>query len=847
MAESKRRPRKLKGAVLVMVVTLLFVLIVMLLATLTVVSNANRRTITKYEENQAYYTARSALEVYINEVLEDYDTINGKGNDVITGWQTIGFTFEEDEESKQMKTNLTNDTVFNGKEPISKGFLYQQEIFCYLTPKYKLADSAFDSTAPAGSGKVNFVDASEEENWVKTNTDEDKNSYIQYTAVLPTTDSTVGSKSLGKMADDSDSDGRGDVTVTVELLRVIYRDKDKNVLYDGTFKNTSAENVDLSGNIKMSAIDWNNTYYRLKVTSTTTVSDSTGAENEATVSVLLEPNTPVSKSSFTNAMTSFNSTDQFNSTSVIGGSSASNPQATYTVPGDGAMSGRSVLDYKKVFTETQALWSLFKNNYVIVRSGTIDGKNQFLVNGYGALDATGEERDSRPFIYAAGLSNTNSMRIGDTGKACDIILGANGTLAEDSTYAYMVNELTKSSIDPSNLAFITAQNGTEVYGDVYCDGDMYIRGNNIKFHGNVYCTGNIYFEVTPSSVQFDKGVHVTATSSYYGKNGGSFAKIETSVVATTVDCTITPGSLAIPKDTDAAPDDPQQYVTDMITLNDLPGRTGPVYIHSTETETTSYRDESGKPLSALEMFKNCSGKDTVSLSVSSTATDLTRDNHNITPTGTEVNGFYQYKLNMSDFANVGPGNPYYIDTQGKNIQIQLTGGIDSAEPCFIVKGSGSVVFTVADNDFVQHKGFSVYTEESYTLHEAKSGFEFGDENYYKENPDKSPKPSSPNIFCFAGKDSELFTANGDNFFFTGYMYGPEAEFNAINANGAEINYTYNGQPGKMHLQVIGSIVFNKIKVRNGFGIGFVPQGAGGGADSLMGTMITWDQQHWLGS
>ena len=71
MAIGKRRPRGLKGAVLVMVVTILFILIVMLLATLAVVSSSTQRTYTKFEETQAYYSARSVLEVYIKEVLSD--------------------------------------------------------------------------------------------------------------------------------------------------------------------------------------------------------------------------------------------------------------------------------------------------------------------------------------------------------------------------------------------------------------------------------------------------------------------------------------------------------------------------------------------------------------------------------------------------------------------------------------------------------------------------------------------------------------------------------------------------------------------------------------------------------
>ena len=63
--QTAKAPKRLSGAVLIMVVTVMFVLIIMLMATLTVVSTAQNRTYTKFEEHQAYYTARSALDIYV--------------------------------------------------------------------------------------------------------------------------------------------------------------------------------------------------------------------------------------------------------------------------------------------------------------------------------------------------------------------------------------------------------------------------------------------------------------------------------------------------------------------------------------------------------------------------------------------------------------------------------------------------------------------------------------------------------------------------------------------------------------------------------------------------------------
>lgn len=70
MKEPKRR-QGLSGMVLIMILTIMTVLIVLLTATLSVVSSASRRIFTKYEEAQAYYTARSALDVFVGSMLTD--------------------------------------------------------------------------------------------------------------------------------------------------------------------------------------------------------------------------------------------------------------------------------------------------------------------------------------------------------------------------------------------------------------------------------------------------------------------------------------------------------------------------------------------------------------------------------------------------------------------------------------------------------------------------------------------------------------------------------------------------------------------------------------------------------
>ncbi|MBQ8979403.1 MAG: hypothetical protein IJ080_06555, partial [Oscillospiraceae bacterium] len=70
-AKAARRPKAAKGAVLLMVLTVMFVLIFLLAGTIAVVYSARNRVMSKYEETQAYYTARSVLDTFVANIVED--------------------------------------------------------------------------------------------------------------------------------------------------------------------------------------------------------------------------------------------------------------------------------------------------------------------------------------------------------------------------------------------------------------------------------------------------------------------------------------------------------------------------------------------------------------------------------------------------------------------------------------------------------------------------------------------------------------------------------------------------------------------------------------------------------
>ncbi|MDE7293537.1 MAG: hypothetical protein K2N72_03840, partial [Oscillospiraceae bacterium] len=107
MKNSKRTSATLKGAVLIMVMTIMFVLIFLLAGTIAVVYSAHNRAIVKYEESQAYYTARSLLDAYLDTFLQDNDNRTGEN-----GTTAIPYYYFDDDGSG----NITVKNDVNAKQ-----------------------------------------------------------------------------------------------------------------------------------------------------------------------------------------------------------------------------------------------------------------------------------------------------------------------------------------------------------------------------------------------------------------------------------------------------------------------------------------------------------------------------------------------------------------------------------------------------------------------------------------------------------------------------------------------------------------------------------------------------------
>lgn len=894
MKESKRRPARLKGVVLVMVVTLLFVLIVMLMATLTVVGNANKRTVTKFEENQAYYTARSALGVYITGMLEMDETADLGENGAKRAADALKSKFT-DVSSSQLNVFYKNKTDssegyadFGGKSSIVEGFVYQQEIFGYLTPKYKLKNKD-EAGNDLKRGEVMTAAPGNDSNWEENDDAVDNNKYfVKYKVKVPDVNSVTGMGSngnVGVMATE-------DVDVTVELLRMVYLDKDNKLITDGVMPASNAD-----GAAKILDVDWSKTYYRVKVTSTAKIKQGTGGVNEGTVSVILEPKVVNSPSAFKNALISFAHTSAETNISTAGGGSATGD--IYKSPNNGAWLGSYVYQYNKVQMTTEIPWKLKEKDSFVVQNGWIAPANNGKVIGEGSINATSEEDlAKRPYIYTGGIMLPSSdFKIGtDSDHAVDLILyhslnTVNNMKNELSSIVTNIEAVPEDKVPGGlkgdRIAYYDNGNSAarDIYGDVYCDGDMYI-GCKTKFHGNVYCTGNIIIMGDANEWAFDKesyiGGDIYKANNLWsnpadlvvhpnkGTNGAKVHAQDTTIQGlkqlTADDGKCPWGNKWSNGSGDNGIDSVPKIKLDVGGLH--PNCRPEIEVPTVKTITETYRKE-GNPIPAETFLKQQTNQDKIKLTVNNSAPNfkpstMTGKNKDFTIDGAPKSltnvldpkeasvatynsqtDFYEMKLNLGDMKN-NSGKTYYLDATEGNIQIELSGSCDAGGAVtLVVVGDSDVIFTVPNTSGGSQtlvSQLNVYNYESYNKFNSGGTFDLG-------KPPATSTQKAPKIYYYIDKDINFRMENGSECVMCGYMYGPEAKFSMGGNIGRTMSsYTYNGEPSSTSLgnvYCVGSMVFHEIDTGTShFSVAFIDPGSSGGGAPTEGKVI-WKRQRYL--
>lgn len=471
MKEYKRR-RSLSGAVLIMILTVMFVLIILLTATLTTVTTANQRIYTKFEENQAYYTARSALDVFTMNMLDDGDYVATKADNV----STIDYDYT--------KPDGTNDTV-----PMKQGLALQLDLYM-LKPQsgFQSVDQNDLKTFVTNTTDTKLklkqyekcygTDSSKVQNNGKPVTDPEYAEYIEYEVELPQLED--GSNKYGKLSDKESNIPKA--KIKVELLERTYdigsydisSYTDKEDFFENGSASDKAEAV-VSGNRE-------NDTMRVKITATTTFDGVDG------IAVLILDNTKPVVPNGTRAITTFGNTKMNNMTIVGGVASQVDVEAGNT----GDIVGDVFIDGNFKNDNGGSSFQLIEEQCMYI-GGSFTAANSFKLIGAKASVS----KDERPFVYIAGdgMGNAYNAKPG-------------------------VNQCTND------------KDGDTTYYDLLINGDMNFGTENGVFNhnGDIYVTGNINFSTTGQRPVINGSIYAGGTVTYaLDGDGNALAPIGTSV------------------------------------------------------------------------------------------------------------------------------------------------------------------------------------------------------------------------------------------------------------------------------------------------------------------------------
>ncbi len=465
MTVKKQTGKTLKGAVLIMVITVMFVLIIMLMATLTVVSSANQRAYLKFEENQAYYSARSALDMFLEVLLADDDQTAGKvtsitakryvdsdGNGTADKWAKIyksatGKLYDEEESG--YKTPASGESPFTEVKN-SKGRVIEEELFTVAVKNSGSPD------AGASDYNANFSDKNDFR--VVTYTREDGTTagieYLIYELALPAT--ADSGNEYGRMADDSDPDDGvndpGKALIKVEVLDRVYspgHDAPNGKSWDKVEK------------------------LELQITSTVTLLGV-----EGTASVVCSPVDPPPAADSDDTVTTTGGYNGGDGTSAGSAGGTAILGDVYNLTPVIAGSGNNSNGSGSFFSTGNVGWNTDNTQY------TLTDENDFIyTKGNLTLPSGGNTFYSKAkgtFIYAEKTLSLEQGKIGYVPAGGD-------------TDDYFPISLIADTIEPVN------SNGINVNGDILCN-NYTIKSDNQVVSGKVY-TNNLAFSANAVNMQ----------------------------------------------------------------------------------------------------------------------------------------------------------------------------------------------------------------------------------------------------------------------------------------------------------------------------------------------------------
>lgn len=502
MAENKsvRFGQKLRGAVLIMVITVMFMLIILLMATLTVVSSAQNRAYLKYEENQAYYTARSALEFYTQTLLTDSHYIARDASNNV-----VNYSYTD---------NGTTKTV-----PAKQGLAMELELYKIRSQDgaaYEKANplrKAYWSDPVVGDGT--FASGSAEENnyTVKGNGTAGNPylDYIEYEVEFPNisgVNNNKDTKDYGKFVDKDSSTNKQIAKIKVEVLsRTFHNDKGY------TYADMVAA-VDESSTPKKSEVQAaiakgtrSKDTMALKITSTV---EFMGVEGQA---VLVYNTAEPLENDSGNAMTSFG-TIELNNMHIVGGATADDN----TAPGNTGSVYSDLFVGGSYYADNGGTSVYINSGESFYVGGDMAWQNSPQINAFGV-----KAGDDTPLVYVEGnfggkydfdVTNSDGSKTNKKGNSSQGCNWAGGASSTDPTKKIDIvcNEF--GSYDSLTGTKYQISNGMSVNGNIYCKTNFVESTTDSNFNGDIFVGGNLYAETgkLKSGRFFVKGIAIVPDS-----------------------------------------------------------------------------------------------------------------------------------------------------------------------------------------------------------------------------------------------------------------------------------------------------------------------------------------------
>lgn len=848
MKDRKQR-RTLSGAVLVMVLTVMFVLIILLMATLTVVTTANQRIYTKFEENQAYYTARSALDVFTQDMLSDGDYY-AYGS---SGIRTYKYTYEDVTSSPVvLKTSAATN--------MTQGLALQQELYKITSQSEIYGGVLGFAENPKESDHIFYANVDgtnkdmeenkfytiETTNALNSDPDNTKNfDYIEYQVTLPAV-RTSATDSYGRIVD-TDSSGKQIAKIKVEVLSRVFN---TNPSYTPAEIQTivSGSNSTAKQALKNAIRDGDRTkdQIRVKITSTVEFAHTVGT-------AVLIYDTRCTINNFQRALTMFGQNNSMDSINIVGDVAVGDPSSWQN---NCDIFGNFYCENSWNLSNNGPTMHITSGECVYIGDDFKTVNNGFTILGYGIAPVpkttppTPVDKDSRPVIYVQGEYNpTNNVTFGGTppnatqetsGEEVDFIVGS----IKPTGNASFIHNGDVYCIGDFDCAGIGGSKKVTVYGDLYiggnCDlsnmnpnpgdftvtGDVYINGNLTTGGGITYSSlnnsitnksgiaGNIHFgsasQVNGNSIEASP----TMTANGYDKQPITFdfaKKVGTNY------------ELDLTKDKDSN--------TEIFDIELPNGVSKKIPTHASSYNDYYMKDKNGQLI--------ISGGNPVA---------ITAEQKAFTDAADMANGVYSNKT-FSDSSFSGIITPAAsVISAASNPATPLTNGAYKMDPSLLnskkiyIGGGGTVDILLSAS--TSYQNIDIITDNNTTVNFYGSGnFTFEKLNVYNADTSKAVDTSLPvatrtlnvgnkkGFGIQAPKINYYFSTGTVSFrngaFITGYVYAPSADMEFWGVNAVKIPMNYNGNAVKdtsnndIGVNFVGAVLCHDLQFQNKSGMAYI--------------------------